>query len=639
MEVNNITNLIGSKRFKLAQNANTNIELNLEGKTKPLTEYDIIDIVNSYDLFLQERDTVKKYRFNGRFNIFVNGDVAPNSSAYSPTKGKFNDRVWSPILYGPQENVPENWVMQIVYPAISDPDFNINKKLYTGGVTSMPTVTGNINSKAFRGLQYETLYAIPSANNPSSYNLSIKGVQKHKLQVGDYIYLYNNVNYNIYQGIHEVSSLGVNSQNTEIDLTLSTVVNTTIGSGLFPAGNFVRIVGPSFNDITFNSAVSFNTATATDISGSTTGVYGPNEPIFTTITTNQPHNLLVNNFVDIRRNDVSTLNGVFRVYYVVNPTKFVIRTNPSANALTKGSVVNFANPLPKWRKLDGTPSEYYVRKFEVLTTNSYSVNPCAFSSSIYQDVSLINMGLANDTWLFQFNQDVDLKNLKTNRNGEVSEVYYSIIKRAGALPTFQSQPADSWSHVNADWEFNNKTVTTANGIEFVSIYNPSGLGSIEKLSARTETVDVNGNLRVTPGSLYVGDFCEFNSLELTEKVISEIINRFTINSDPNGEGYYYKPFKKLELRKYSDTIETAESIDSTINVPTNYVTYADNTIAWRDLLPIGYFENLSNGVDYPFLNGAHYFYFNNNFYVRKQIPNQNILITSNPNNLNTEVKC
>jgi hypothetical protein len=75
MESNNITNLIGSKRFKLAQNANTNIELGLEGKTKPLTEYDIIDIVNSYDLFLQERDTIKKYRFNGRFNIFVNGEV------------------------------------------------------------------------------------------------------------------------------------------------------------------------------------------------------------------------------------------------------------------------------------------------------------------------------------------------------------------------------------------------------------------------------------------------------------------------------------------------------------------------------------------------------------------------------------
>jgi hypothetical protein len=636
MESNNITNLIGSKRFKLAQNANTNIELGLEGKTKPLTEYDIIDIVNSYDLFLQERDTIKKYRFNGRFNIFVNGEVAPNSSFYSPTKGKFDDVAWSPMFFGPQKDIPQNWVMQIVYPAISDPDFNINKKLYTGGITSMPTVTGNINSKAFRGLQYETLFVIPSSNNPSSYNLSIKGVQKHKLQVGDYIYLYNNVNYNIYQGIHEVSSLGINSQNNETDLTLSTVVNTTFNSGLFPAGNFVRIVGPSFNDITFNSAISFNTATATDISGGTTGAFGPNEPIFTTVTTLQPHNLLVNNFVDIRRNDVSTLNGVFRVYYIVSPTKFVIRTNPSANALTKGNVVNFANPLPKWRKLDGTPSEYYVRKFEVLTTNSYSVNPCAFSSSIYQDVSLINTGLANDTWLFQFNQDVDLKNLKSNRNGEISEVYYTTIKRAGKQPIFSG---DSWSNVNADWEFNNKTLTTANGIEFVSIYNPSGLGSIEKLSARTETIDVNGNLRTTPGSLYVGDFCEFNSLELTEKVVSEIVNRFTINSNPNGEGYYYKPFKKLELRKYSDTIETAESIDSTINVPTNYVTYADNTIAWRDLLPIGYFENLNNGVDYPFLNGAHYFYFNNNFYVRRQIPDQNVLITLNRNNLNTEVKC
>ena len=56
MNFNKIPNLIGSRRFKLAQNADTNVQLELAQKTKPLTEYDIIDIVNQYQVFLDERE-------------------------------------------------------------------------------------------------------------------------------------------------------------------------------------------------------------------------------------------------------------------------------------------------------------------------------------------------------------------------------------------------------------------------------------------------------------------------------------------------------------------------------------------------------------------------------------------------------
>jgi hypothetical protein len=27
---------------------------------------------------------------------------------------------------------------------------------------------------------------------------------------------------------------------------------------------------------------------------------------------------------------------------------------------------------------------------------------------------------------------------------------------------------------------------------------------------------------------------------------------------------------------------------------------------WREILPIGFYESETNGVDYPFVNGAHY---------------------------------
>jgi hypothetical protein len=61
-----------------------------------------------------------------------------------------------------------------------------------------------------------------------------------------------------------------------------------------------------------------------------------------------------------------------------------------------------------------------------------------------------------------------------------------------------------------------------------------------------------------------------------------------------------------------------------VDVPGNYVTYQDGSIAWRDLLTIGFFEEGFNGVDYPFNNGSNYFYFNHNLYVRRQSPTPKI---------------
>ena len=57
--------LIGGRRYKLATNTDINKQLQLEGKTKPLTEYDIIDIVSLQNLFEEERRKSTNYRFNG----------------------------------------------------------------------------------------------------------------------------------------------------------------------------------------------------------------------------------------------------------------------------------------------------------------------------------------------------------------------------------------------------------------------------------------------------------------------------------------------------------------------------------------------------------------------------------------------
>jgi hypothetical protein len=586
MSTEYISNLIGKDRYKLSKNFNTNVQLLLEGKTKPLTEYNVIDIVNQQDLFLKERDECKIYRLNGKLNIYTSNVLTPDALS----------EFWDPLFYGNPPVSPTNWLMQITFPSEKDPNYTIQSRTPSGTVTP---------SKAFRGLQYKSLGSITI--NSNNY-LTILGVQRHGLTEGEYIYLYSNSFNNQLQGLHRVKSIGIDGQNLKTDLTLETIVdNINIPTGY---GNFIRVFEPSFDDTTFNNSGNISLTTTCDISGNTNGVYQPNEERYLKITTTNNHELLVNNFVEIKTNNISALNGLWRVYNVINQTSFVIKLDLG---LSKGTTITYSLPYPNFRIMNGTPCEYYIRKFEILTTNKYEVYPCAFSTNIYDNISQPEIGTANDTWLFHFNQDIDLKNIVDHRGGEVSELYYTIIKRSGKNPY-------DWSHVTSDWDFNSLTTNTSNGLEIISLNNQSGVGSVEKFSARTETLDSFGEIQQIKGDMYVGDFIEYNSKELVEKTIAEVIHRFGRNNSPNGEGYFYKPFKKLEIRRYSEVIETAPVDEIVINLPGNYETYSDGSIAWKDLLSVGFFENGTNGVDYPFVNKIHYYYFNHNLYVRRQVP-------------------
>ena len=590
MERNYVKQIIGNKRYKLAPNTNTNIQTQLEEKTKPLTEYDVIDIVNVHTLFEEERQKSFNYRINGKLNIYTSNVLSTGATSM----------VWDPLFYGNPAVTPNNWVMQITYPSTMDYNYLIQARI----------PSGTISSNAYRGLQYQSLgTTIVNGDN----KLTIKGIQRHNLVVDDYIYLYSNSSFNSIQGIHKVISLGIEGINPETDITLDTIISTP-PSGF---GNFVRIVEPSFDDITFSNPGSFSLATATDISGSTFGTFQVGEIIYTTITTTISHNLSINDFVEIRTNNINTLNGVWRVYNIIGPTKFVIR-NTTSNV--KGTNFFYTPAISNWKILDGTPSEYYIRNFEVLTTNDYDVYTCSYSTSIYSDTSDPTVGTANNTWLFQYNQDISTERLRDNRNGYVSEMYYTIMKRAGKNPY-------NWSNVTSDWEFNSKTSNTSNGLELISKNNSIGIGTIEKYSARTETIDIQGQVKQISGDKYIGDFVEYNSLEIIERNVADIIHRFGVNTNPNGEGYYYKPFKKLKIRAYSVVKETAAADEIIIDVPDNYVTYGDGSIGWKDLLTVGFYEEGINGVDYPFLNNSHYYYLNHNLFVRRQVPVD--LITQN----------
>jgi len=590
MFLNQFQKVLGSKKFKQGVDTDTNIQLPFESKTKPLVEYDIIDIVNQYELFQQERENSNTYRFNGKLNIYTSNALLNNST--------ITDNVWDPLFYG-NPKTPLNWVMQVVYPSKSLPEYLIRYKI-TGNTNT------TIDSKAFEGLQYLKFGYTEMFN---SYYLTISTVQKHNLNEGDYIYLKGINNY--IQNVFRVKSLGINGLDEKKTIVLDVIIGnindplSTITSRVPNGyGNIIKINDVSTDDINFNNANQFSFATTSDLTGSTLNVpYTIDEEKYVTITTNQPHGLTADTYVDIRTNNINPLNGVWKIKNVPTNNTFVLKINFGQN--NKGQLIT--TNVRDFRKLDAKPSEYYVRQFEVLTSARYETYNCAYGTNVYPKTLDKTLGIANDVWLFHFNEDVKISELKTNRGIMVTEVFFSMIKRAGKNPI-------DWSNVVADWDFNSKYTNNNFYLETISLNNQNSNGSIEKANARF----ISGGT-TTNGSFYIGDFVEFNPVTLEETQISEIIHRFGLQGNPNNEGYYYKPFKKLTLRKYSKNLNIAP-INDVGEIPDNSIKYDQQTIAWKDLLPIGFFEDDTNGVEYPFINGTNYFYFDHNLFVRRQNP-------------------
>ena len=80
----------------------------------------------------------------------------------------------------------------------------------------------------------------------------------------------------------------------------------------------------------------------------------------------------------------------------------------------------------------------------------------------------------------------------------------------------------------------------------------------------------------------------------------------------NPYGYYYNPHNSIKIKEFSEYIETAER--SVIDIPDYaYFSKSQNLFIWRDFLPYGINNSNSNGVNYPFVNNAHYPYTSINF--------------------------
>lgn len=353
------------------------------------------------------------------------------------------------------------------------------------------------------------------------------------------------------------------------------------------------------------------------------------------------HNLSVGEYVQIFMPGWSGFNGVttFQVYslgqegynsdeYIFNLANFgfgpSVFTNQASGSFKR--IIDITNSAE-------TMSNYYIRQHKILTNVDDAIltkagfEENAFESGIQYNyssltpdkVARITQKEGNRSYLLSFSKDIDIALLIDNLNRPISELFITIINK-GYFGWF-NKPMNIYSpgfpSLRQGWGYNITTTTSP----YWAVTN----SAINKTNIATASYSKLGftfyyNVDLQTGDLIDGDFCEFNQTEQIERVISDYYHKFAYNdflfkegsiiSNPtnaiNPDGFYYKPHSPITIKVYSDYLEEGE-INNTVDVP-DYAYYSqfNGRLVWRDLYTYGFIDSNGLGVEYPFLNGAHY---------------------------------
>lgn len=611
----NIKKILSRFKNKNSIDQDTLLRVNLDNKSNLVKPDKNIFVLNAIDQFNLERNGSGCYRINGKLEIIT------DNSLYATYCNTPVNTDWSPeVLDNGSDNyggkkIPKNWTLQITYPSESN-----DREFIRTSVNGV-----NQNSRAYFGVQVEKISEI-IINGRS--RVLMRTVQKHGVsEIGEYVYYSNRQNLG-YLGFHRVIDFEIG--NEERGLILETPYSIDLEKG-----NIKRVFEPSLDDANFNVTTQISQIERTDENGQTIG------PLDFIKIYHDNHDLRIGDWVDLRLLSApANETGLHRVVGIPSKDEFLI---PAVDTVLLG-VLDTTNLDLYYRPINGVPSEYYVRKFKVLTELvDYEVYNAGFSSNVFSD------GVSNNISLFHFNRDINVNGLIDNLNRPLSELYLTVTKRSSYV-NGDEMGYRSWSPVISTWE-ENKTflpmdpATTLFRVEWI---NGEVINSFDN---KTTGFMAKPN----SGDTYFGDFVEYNSSFLEEKVLSKIINRFSPLRfdgvpgvpleirDYSGEGYYYLPHNKIQIREFSDVIETTPNRSDEI-FPEWAQINNDGTVSWRDLLDIGFFEGGTKGVDYPFVNGCNYLFDSYAIYIRRQRP---ILTTDvtlegtkfvqiDPNKLNTK---
>ena len=293
---------------------------------------------------------------------------------------------------------------------------------------------------------------------------------------------------------------------------------------------------------------------------------------------------------------------------------------------TMKRIVNNTNP-------DDTISTYYVRRNKILTNESeFVLGRIAFEQTIYNKKKQFNKSVLtpnkqggisykedNLVYSLSFEKDIDINGVVDNQKRPITELYYTIIWKGffgwtmGLGPmkkgySFNIQPSTGIGNVPSSW-WNIDNINSNTNLGILTYTRP---GVTKPFSYVKPPVI---------GDVVDGDYCEWNSFEQVERVISPMFHKITFNpyhfniGNPTGPsfgknqlGYYYNPHHMLKIGQFSNYIEEGDK-KNVIGIP-DWARYSttSNLFRWRDKYQYGYIDEKGDGVNFPFFNGVHYPY-------------------------------
>ncbi len=342
------------------------------------------------------------------------------------------------------------------------------------------------------------------------------------------------------------------------------------------------------------------------------------------------HNLIVGDSVKLNIN----INGIniFTVYslgdgsYRSERRVFAIyNLKFNQNDTITGRVGNFRRIKDITNSAE-TISNYYIRLHKIIKTpkdiflvnSGYENNPfpikkkLEFSGLTPNNVQRVSIKDGTQNYGFSVNSDIDIENLLDNNGRPIKELFITIVN-IGYMGWFNAPTQNDTRAIDIGWEFN----FLENSVDAWWNHN----SSINKDDIFTDSyTKLNNtfyyNKLLDLGDTLKGDFCEYNNIEQKEYVLSSLYHKYSFNpsiffdqttSTPTfPSGYLYKPHYDVPIRVYSDYIENA-SLNELDNPPF-YSFYSENSekFFWRDIYEYGFIDNENIGIDFPFVNGAHY---------------------------------
>ena len=275
------------------------------------------------------------------------------------------------------------------------------------------------------------------------------------------------------------------------------------------------------------------------------------------------------------------------------------------------------------QNINETLSRYYIHSHKLLTKPSdYNLDKTGFELGIFSRIQKnfpaaksppngIEHIVVKDeypSFLWNFNNDLDISDYTDNLGRPLMDLYLSVfvVNEPRLWKTKEGCPVG----IGWDWNF------VPNGI-----VDPYPNNNIEPKLTTPWNLPQSGDT-------FAGAFVEYNEWDLTERILSEAYHKLTFNNEEtNGfsfydesgieeiaGGYYYQPHHRIPIRKQSE----ATSVHKNFEYVMEYSTFSmhEGLFRWREILPIGFYESETNGVDYPFVNGAHYPYTNLVFNIK-----------------------